>query len=235
MVEYAPGTAVDGEFTVLDCYTVDAGLRQPVDYWRFHTDTLRDIYAVVEAPGMRVHLRLLREDGVEVKSDEFVNPFTFLSTQVPAGTYLLEVESRGDPIGDGRMFGRYTLRSSTDVSGFEGCPKLEPLPSSGTVFGGWSVDDCLIPTALRYDLRHHDYYQFSVTSRRDVTLTLESHGLGSTLALFTRDGEPVADVIAVGDRPGRIEKQLAPGTYVVRVGVLTGDPRETGHYTLRVR
>ena len=111
---------------------------------------------------------------------------------------------------------------------------LEPLPMSGVVQGEWSVADCLLPTMLRYDLRRHDYYLLQVTSRRDVVLTLESPGITSTLALFTRDEAPVGDAMATGG-PARITTQLAPGTYVVRVGVASGDGRETGRYTLRVR
>jgi hypothetical protein len=86
---------------------------------------------------------------------------------------------------------------------------------------------------LRYELRRHDYYLLQVTSRRDVVLTLESPGINSTLALFTRDGAPVADAMAIGE-PGRIMSQLSPGEYVVRVGVGSGNGRETGRYTLRV-
>lgn len=233
--DYVPGTAAAGEFTVSDCFTLNDGLRQPTDYWRFRTDTQRDVYLVVEAPGMAVRLRLLTEDGIEIKSDEFVNPFAFVSTQVPAGTYRIELQSRGESGGGGRAYGRYTFRSSTDVAGFEGCPTLEQLPASGAIQGEWSVADCLLPTMLRYELRRHDYYYLlQVTSRRDVALTLESPGINSTLALFTRDGAPVADAIA-GDEPGRIVSQLAPGAYVVRVGVGSGNGRETGRYTLRVR
>lgn len=232
--DYAPGTAAAGEFSVSDCFSVNGGLRQPTDYWHFRTDGRRDLHVVVEAPGMQVRLRLLSEEGVEVAVDEFVNPFAFLSTQVPPGTYRIEVQSRGESSGGGRAYGRYTLRSSTDVAGFEGCPVLEPLPASGLVQGEWSVADCLLPTMLRYELRRHDYYLLQVTSRRDVVLALESPGITSTLALFTREGAPVADAMAIGE-PGRIVSQLAPGTYVVRVGVASGNGRETGRYTLRVR
>lgn len=231
--DYVLGTATAGEFRVSDCFSLNGGLRQPTDYWRFRTDGRRDIYLVAEAPGMQVRLRLLSDDGVEVKADEFVNPFAFLSTQVPAGTYRIEIQSRGESGGGGRAYGHYTLRSSTDVAGFEGCPTLEPLPASGVVQGEWSVEDCLLPTMLRYELRRHDYYLLQVMSRRDVVLSLESPGITSTLALFTRDGAPVADAMAAGE-PARIATQLAPGTYVVRVGV-AGPERETGRYTLRVR
>ncbi|HEX6749208.1 MAG TPA: hypothetical protein VF092_18065 [Longimicrobium sp.] len=234
MADYVPGTAAAGEFTVSDCFTLNAGMRQPTDFWRFRTDVRRDIQAVVEAPGMQVHLRLLTDDGVEVKADEFVNSFATLATQVQPGTYRLEVENRTESSGGGRAFGRYTLRSSTDAAGFEGCPKLEPLPTSGVVAGEWSVEDCLLPTMMRYDLRRHDYYLLNVSSRRGVALSLESPGVTGTLALFTRTGEPVADAMAAGE-PGRIATQLAPGTYVIRVGVASGAQRETGSYTLRVR
>jgi hypothetical protein len=231
---YVPGTATAGEFVVSDCFSVNDGLRQPIDYWRFRTDGRRDIHVVVEAPGMAVRLRLLTEDGVEVAADLFVNPFAFFSTQVPAGSYRIEIQSRGESNGGARAYGRYTLRSSTDVAGFEGCPTLEPLPAVGQVEGEWSVEDCLLPTMLRYELRRHDYYLLRVTSRRDVVLTLESPGIGSTLALFSRDGAPIADAITAGE-PGRIAMQLAPGAYVVRVGVASGDRRETGRYTLQGR
>jgi hypothetical protein len=232
--DYVPGTAVAGEFTVSDCFSVSAGLRQPTDFWRFRTDGQRDIHVVVEAPGMAVRLRLLTEDGVEVTADLFVNPFAFFSTQVPAGSYRIEIQSRGESNGGGRAYGRYTLRSSTDMAGFEGCPSLVPLPSTGTVQSDWSVADCLLPTMLRYELRRHDYYLLQVPSRRDVFLSLESPGITSTLALFARDGAPVADAMAIGE-PGRIVTQLAPGTYVVRAGVAPGSGPETGRYTLRVR
>ena len=45
----------------------------------------------------------------------------------------------------------------------------------------------------RYELRRHKYYLLQVTSRRDLVLTLESPGINSTLALFTRVGAPVAE------------------------------------------
>lgn len=83
--DYAAGTAVMGEFTASDCFNLNSGLRQPTDYWRIRTNVQRDIYAIVEAPGMALRLRLLTEDGTEIKTDEFVNPFAFLNTQVPAG------------------------------------------------------------------------------------------------------------------------------------------------------
>ena len=57
--DYVPGTATAGEFAVSDCFSVNDGLRQPIDYWRFHTDGRRDIQVVVEAPGMAVRLRVL--------------------------------------------------------------------------------------------------------------------------------------------------------------------------------
>ena len=163
-----------------------------------------------------------------------MNPFAFITTQVPAGTYRLEIQSRGESSGGGRAYGRYTLRSSTDVVGFEGCPSIVPLPFSGTIQGDWSVSDCLLPTMLRYELRRHDYYALQVTTQRDVVLILESPGINSTLALFARDGAPVTDTMALGE-PGRIATQLAPGTYIVRVGVGSATQRETGRYTLRVR
>lgn len=231
--EYVPGTAVQGEFGSTDCYVVDAGQREPLDYWRIQADGRRDLYFVVEAPGMHVRLRLLTEDGVEVEADEYVGPFTFIISQVPSGTYRLEVQSRGASYG-GRAYGRYLLRSSTDQAGFEGCPTAAPLPAPGIVRGEWSVEDCAQPAMMRLEMRYHDYYLLEVPVRRDVTVTLESPGINGTLALFTRDGAPIDETMAIGG-PGRITRQLAPGAYVVRVGVGLEAGRETGGYNLTVR
>lgn len=231
--DYVPGTAVQGELTSDDCFEVEADRREPLDVWRIRADGRRDLHLVVDAPGMEVRLRLLTEDGVEVGVDEHVGAFTFIVTQVPAGTYRLEVRSKGGAFG-GRVFGRYVLRSSTDQAGFEGCPTADPLPATGVVRGEWSVEDCAQPAMMRLEMRYHDYYLLEVPVRRDVTVTLESPGVNGTLALFTRDGAPVAEAMSIGG-PGQFAEQLAPGTYIVRVGVSLEAGRETGDYTLRIR
>lgn len=231
--DYVPGTAVQGEFTVADCTIVEAGQREVLDVWQVRADGRRDLHFVVEAPGMHVRLRLMTEDGVEVAADEHVGPFTYVVTQVPTGTYRLEVWSRGESFG-GRAYGRYLLRSSTDQVGFEGCSVLTPLPTSATVEGEWSVEDCVQPAMMRLEMRHQDYYLLQVTARRNVTVTLTSPGINGMLALFTRDGAPVDEAMAIGE-PAWITRQLPPGAYVVRVGVGLEAGRETGRYTLSVR
>jgi hypothetical protein len=87
---------------------------------------------------------------------------------------------------------------------------------------------------MRLELRYHHYYLLELPARREVSLTLESPGVNGTLALFTRDGAPVDETMAVGG-PGRMTKQLAPGSYVVRIGVGLEADWETGRYSLRVR
>jgi hypothetical protein len=231
--DYVAGTAVQGEFTVADCSVVEAGQREPLDVWRVRADARRDLHFIVDAPGLHVRLRLLTEDGVEVAADEYVGTFTYVVTQVPAGDYRLEVRSRGESFG-GRAYGRYRLRSSTDQIGFEGCPSAAPLPAAGVLQGEWSVDDCKQPAMMRLEMRYQDYYLLEVGVRREVKLTLDSPGINGTLALFTRDGAPVDEAMAI-DEPGRITRQLAPGAYVVRVGVGLEAGRETGRYTLQVR
>ncbi|MDQ3604868.1 MAG: hypothetical protein M3418_01560 [Gemmatimonadota bacterium] len=234
---YALGTAVQGEFTTSDCQAMNGQEREPVDYYQFETDGQRDVYAVVEAPGMAVSLALVREDGVEVKSGGYTGAFTSVSTQVPAGTYRLVLRSQGAEWKNSRPHGRYTLRSSTDQVGFEGCPTLPQIQLGSAVQGEWSVTNCTSPQFHATNLQRFDAYLLTVPAQRDVVLTLESPGINSSLNLFTRDGAPVAQSSAYGSE-GRIARQLAPGAYVVRVGVagMAGpSDRQTGRYTLQVR
>lgn len=232
--EYPLGTVIEGEFTASDCFTPNGPNRQPVDYHRIRADGQRDIYAVVEAPGLRVRLALVREDGVEIKSDPYVGDFTFVSTQVPAGTYRIALRSEGGSSANDRIYGTYTLRSSTDQVGFEGCPVLQEVQLGATIQGEWSVSDCKNTVDVRWEKRYFDYYLLNVPRARDVTVTLNSPGINGTLTLFSRDGAPLKQVDAIG-REGKIATQLSPGSYVIRVGVGSVGERETGRYTLRLR
>lgn len=231
-VFHVPGSAVSGEFTVDDCSAQEDGNRRVIDFYGIRADARRDLFVVVEAPAMDIRLSLLNDGGDEIAADGFTGAFTFISTQVPAGLYLLRVESRGGSA-DARLHGRYTLRSSSDEVGFEGCPRTDTLQMGSSVSGEWSVDDCRNAVNTRWDLHHFDYYRLRVAAARDVALELVSPGINSILTLFSADGAPLASAGAYGE-PGRLSTQLAPGEYVVRVGVASGSPRETGRYTLRV-
>lgn len=227
---YAPGTEVRGEFVESDCWTPAAGHQEPVDYYQISIEARTDLHAVVDAPGLGVQVALLREDGTEVAQDEWTGDLSFISVQVPAGSYRLQVHSRGDE----RLHGRYTLRTSTGDVGFEGCLALPEIAIGGTVQGEWSVDDCKRPLYPRWNLGHVDYHLLRVASRREISVALESPGIGSTLELFARDGTPVAQADAYTGE-GTLSVQLEPGTYVLRVAVAQGTERKTGRYTLRIR
>jgi hypothetical protein len=226
--DHTPGSEVRGEFAESDCAVPAQGRREPVDYYRIQVDGRTDLHAVVDAPGLEVQLALLGEDGSAIAHDEWTGELTYFSAQVPAGTYQLRLQSRGDA----RVHGRYTLRTSTGDIGFEGCLVLPDAPLSGSVQGEWSVEDCRRPLFLRSETGFVDYYLLRVPSRRDVSIALESPGIGATLQLFTRDGAPVAEAEAYTGT-GTLTAQLAPGAYVLRLGVAQGSERKTGRYTLR--
>jgi len=230
---YVPGSVVAGEFSVEDCSTTEDGNKRVIDFYTIRVDARRDIFAIVEAPAMDVRLSLMNEDGVEVAADGFTGAFTFISTQVPAGLYLLTLESRGGSP-DARLHGRYTLRSSSDQVGFEGCPRTDTIQAGSSISGEWSVEDCKLAVNTRWDLHYFDYYRLRFDTARDVALELASPGINSFLTLFSADGAPLASADAFGE-PGRLSAQLAAGEYVVRVGVASYSRRETGPYTLRVR
>lgn len=227
------GSTTAAEFSVEDCSAQEDGNKRVIDFYGIRADTRRDLFVVVEAPAMDVRLSLWNEDGIEVAADGFTGAFTFISTQVPAGLYLLQLESRGGSP-DARLHGRYTLRSSSDQVGFEGCPRTDTLQAGSSISGEWSVEDCRIAVNTRWDLHYFDYYRLRVDTARDVALELASPGINSILTLFSADGAPLASADAFGV-PGRLSSQLAPGEYVVRVGVASVSPRETGQYTLRIR
>jgi hypothetical protein len=228
---YELATQVEGTFTVEDCSVPWDNRSYPVHAYRFTTPERRDVHLVVESPGLDTQLRLLREDGVEMEKDVFTGSFNTLKTQVPAGTYFVMLRS-GSSTAE-RLHGRYTLRSSTERVGFEGCPRQEMLPLDGTVQGEWEVSDCTRALHSRAQLFYFDVYELTVPAQRNVEITLASPGISSILDLYTRDGAPVDQAWGAG-RENTIKRQLAPGSYVVRVGT-NGTPRETGRYTLRVR
>ena len=231
---YEPGMVVSGEFTASDCYAMDGPEREPVDTYRFVVPEQRDVHAVVDAPGLDVQLALLREDGTVVKMQPYDGSFTSLFAQVPAGTYRITLRSLGGGASLGRVLGRYSLSSSTDRVGFGGCTKLPNLPLGQRREGEWSVDDCRQPIGSRDVGRYVDYYLLSVPGTRHVVLSLESPGINSYVQLFTREGAQIA-VADAFSQTGRIERQLAPGAYVVGVSTSTVGARDTGRYTLFVR
>jgi hypothetical protein len=233
--EYTLGTVVEGAFTASDCAHVEmpTKLRQPFDFYRFKVDGNRDVYAVLDAPGLKVRLRLLREDGVEVARDDYEGAFTLLSTQVSAGTYRLVLETRGIHT-DARYYGPYRLSTSTDQVGFHGCTQIAEVRPGDTVQGEWSVTDCKQMGSNRWEQRFVDYYLLRVPQQRNVTLNLNAPGINSDLRLFSRDGVPLKEANTIG-RDARIATQLAPGDYVVTVNVGNITSRETGRYTLRVQ
>jgi hypothetical protein len=228
--DHTPGSEVRGEFAESDCAAPAQGRREPVDYYRIQVDGRTDLHAVVDAPGLEVQLALLGEDGTPITHDEWTGELTYLSAQVPTGIYRLRLQSRGDA----RVHGRYTLRTSTGGIGFEGCLVLPDAPLGGSVQGEWSVEDCRRPLFPRGELGYVDYYLLRAATRHDVTFALESPGIGATLQLFTRDGAPVAEAEAYTGT-GTLTAQLAPGAYVLRLGVAQGSERRTGRYTLRIR
>lgn len=238
--EYELGTAVQGRFATSDCH-VDAGMfRHPVVSYGFLAERQRDIAVVVEAPGLDVSLRLLNDDGV-VLAETYGGDFGTLTKQVPAGSYTVVLESKKDGyLGGGeRLYGRFTMRSSTDDVGFAGCPDVAPIRMGARIQGDWSVADCEMAQGVMH--RYADYYLLDVSEQRDVLVTLSSSGINSQWSLFERDGAPVMDGYAVVESehpfPGQqsMPRQLAPGRYILEVKVSDMTPRETGRYILTVR
>jgi hypothetical protein len=231
---YTLATVSEGEFTASDCSIVEGGEREPVDYYEFTTPEQRDVFALLEAPGLDVQLALVRTDGIQVKAQPYEGAFTSLSVQVPAGTYRIALRSRGDASSQGRLLGGYTLSTSTDRAGFQGCTRLAEIQQGRSVQGQWSVEDCKQPIGARDVGRYADYYLFHVPQARDVVVSLESPGVNSYVQLFTREGA----LLKSGDafsQTGRITTQPAPGAYVLAVGTSSVNQRETGRYTLSVR
>jgi hypothetical protein len=231
---YTLATVVEGEFTASDCSIVEAGERELVDYYEFTTPEQRDVFALLEAPGLDVQLALVRPDGIQVKAQPYEGAFTSLSVQVPAGTYRITLRSRGDASSQGRLLGGYTLSTSTDRVGFQGCTRLAEVQPGRTVQGQWSVEDCRQPIGARDVGRYADYYLLQVPQSRDIAVSLESPAINSYVQLFRREGA----LLKSGDafsQTGRIATQLAPGAYVLAVGTSSVNQRETGRYTLSVR
>jgi hypothetical protein len=231
---YSPGTVFEGEFTSSDCSIVEGGEREPVDYYEFTTAEQRDVFALVEAPGLEVQLALAQTDGVQVRSQPYEGAFTSLSVQVPPGTYRIALRSRGGGSSQGRLLGGYTLSSSTDRTGFQGCTQLSEIQVGRIVQGQWSVADCKQPIGARDVGRYADYHLLQLSQPRDLAVSLESPGINSYLQLFTREGALLKSADAFS-QAGRIRTQLAPGMYVLAVGTSSVNSVETGRYTLSVR
>jgi hypothetical protein len=232
--EYEPGTSISGEFTAEDCYAMDGPEREPVDYHQFTVSEQRDVHAVVEAPGLDVQLALLRDDGTVVKTQPYDGSFTSLFTQVPAGTYRISLRSLGGTATGGRLFGRYTLSTSTDRVGFGGCTHLFEVSVGRPVQGEWSVDDCKQPIGSRDVGRYVDYFLLTVPQAREVAVSLGSPGINSYVQLLTREGAQLTMADAFSET-GRIVRHLAPGTYVLAVSTSSVNSRETGRYTVSVQ
>lgn len=104
------------------------------------------------------------------------------------------------------------------------CP-VQPYTLGTTVNGTLSVTDCTFQ-----DDTYVDYYGFTLTSPRQVTITLRSTDFDAYLVLFSSTSAVVEqDDDDGGGNDARIVRTLTPGTYYIAANSFDV---ETGSYTL---
>ena len=136
--------------------------------------------------------------------------------------------------------GMLTLSSSTPASGQDAqdCPvtdmgTLGNAPGSALATDGhWSTEDC--DSRFRADTDAHTY-RFGITEAGRVRINLSSAGADSRLYLLTDTGLRIADDDDSGALlDARIERDLAPGTYLVEATTTGGRLRGQADFTLTV-
>jgi hypothetical protein len=94
-----------------------------------------------------------------------------------------------------------------------------------TVNGNLSTGDCVFEDGTRVDL-----YRFTVTTQRQVVITMRSTAFDSYLVLFNSAGNAIEqDDDDGGGNDARISISLAPGTYIIGANSFAVS---TGAYTL---
>jgi hypothetical protein len=113
------------------------------------------------------------------------------------------------------------------AGGDDECP-ITATSIGSTVTGTLSASDCALD-----DGTHFDFYSFTVSSTRTVTITLRSSAFDAYLFLLSADAQVIAqDNDSGGGRDAAISRTLSAGTYVIAANSFNV---ADGSYTLSVQ
>lgn len=120
---------------------------------------------------------------------------------------------------------------------FRGCATVQTTSLGSSVSGSLSNSDCTFQALGGFQDSFVDYYELTVSSARDVTISLSSTQFDAVLIIFERTS---AGVIDLDDDSGggllgtdsRIDVTLPAGTYVI--AATSFDAGETGGYQLLI-
>jgi hypothetical protein len=194
IVRYALVTKIEGELTTSDCIYGDATIVPPkyIDYYSLSVDQQTRITILFNDYAAQLNISIFDSNQKDMPLSQGLGVFT---TQVTPGNYTIAVFSI---IGD---VGQYTLSTSTDEKGFNGCSILSKIELGTKVDGEITASDCTFGADLV------DYYEFSLTEQDTVAICG-----GAGVSLFLRDGTPLeTNIIA---RNGCFLRDLQPGSYV---------------------
>ena len=144
-----------------------------------------------------------------------------LVRNLAAGTYFIGVDTLGDSVEP------YTLEAScSEVVACSDCP-VEPLAcESGSVRGGFTDADCLLPGGKFFDV-----YQFELPEAGRVTINMRSAVVDSYVFLLNENCLQVSEADGCVDSlDACVTADLAPGSYFVVAS--TYESREVGAYVL---
>lgn len=118
--------------------------------------------------------------------------------------------------------------TESEVDDFLGCEQVGSIGVPGSVNGSLTSADCRLD-----DGSYVDFYAFSVSGSRTVTITQRSSAFDSYLVLLSSNGTVLgSDDDSAGGLDSRVVANLSSGTYVIAANSL--DAGETGSYSLRV-
>ncbi|MBB4639232.1 Ig-like domain-containing protein [Longimicrobium terrae] len=143
-----------------------------------------------------------------------------LLTGVSLGTVAITAEVGGE-------FDTQSFQVVPPVDDGDECP-ITAINIGSTATGTLSTSDCALD-----DGTHFDFYAFTVSSTRTVTITLRSSAFDAYLFLLSSDAQVIAqDNDSGGGRDAAITRTLSAGTYVIAANSFNV---ADGSYTLSVQ
>ena len=183
------------------------------DYYRFNLSTISNFSLVLNGLSADADVQLLNSSGAIIQSSTAggASPEA-INRQLAAGTYFVRV---------------YPFSGNTNYSLSLSAP-LAPIPDSagntlatarnlGPLIGNQTFTDFV------GSIDTNDYYQFSLANASSFSLVLNGLSADADVQLLNSSGAVIQSSSAGGTSPDAISRQLAAGTYFVRVYPFSGN------------
>ncbi|GMK42353.1 hypothetical protein PCCS19_54120 [Paenibacillus sp. CCS19] len=201
-----------------------------VDSYQFTTKQDGEVNIALEKTSAGFSMYLYDEQGNSLGGDYYSSSGSniAITKRLVAGTYYVKVAPYS---WSSSTAGTYRLRA-TYAGDFErNAATYEP---NETVETSYPIQSGIFYKSTSESVLDADVYQFTTDKDGEVNLALEKTTAGYSMYLYNQDGSNLGgDYYSSGGRSINIIKQLAAGTYYVRIAPYSWSGSTSGSYQLR--